>query len=793
MVTRLIAAFLDGNKVAVNSRLPLVEKPNVVRSTQEKASLLHLAASCGWKDVAVRLVNVYKCDANSKDKRGDSPLHYAAGKGHLEVAKYFVDELGCDPMGKNNLQATPLHLACKNGYFSFVQFLLRKGVDPLAEDTDGHTPLYYATGKYDIVKQFEQPMQANMTRDYPCDTSTELILTGDSDAGKTTIAKIVGILLAGSSDAALPVAAQCTTPTAGIVARNIESETGNFVVYDLAGHPGYHSSHAAVLERVMRKSAAVFLCVIDLSKSNDAIRQSIHYWLTFINNVCNTAAGGVKSHVVIIGTHADQVKSPEEIEDKSSLLQNITIQRLKGQIKYQEYIKMDCHSTNARSSASRRLISVLTSCQKSIVSATQPSISYYCHLLYAFIQTKLVNKSNCSISVTSLASVIDHDSPLKKPSVDLKDLLTTLDDKGLILFIQSNWVILKLKTLLNDIIGTLFAPRHFKEHRNLASDNGRVRTSDLQKVLPQCNLKMMVDFLTSLDFCRPLKPLTSMPPPPSDSVPDILFFPDLVQLERPSNLTHEHGALQFGWCLGCMDQHEFFSSRFLHVLFLHSLACECPQASHGLSCSSVGEIQPAYTAWKNGIFWRNYDNITTVIEVLDNNRWVLVTMSSEDTHSIQHTAAKLRSSLIGLVLHRQQKHCPCIDVSEFLISPELVRQYPFDSLPDSNLFHIRQVAESILQQKLVVPSYKDGRGYLRVQLLPLEPYHLLPHSIVCELWDPKMANESVPTPLLQKIRQFREQSKVKSQVYAELREDLKGLSIFADRNPLVSSCIYCCQ
>ena len=777
MATRiLIAAFLDENKGTVDLCLPLVEQPNVVRSTQENASLLHLAASCGWKDVAVRLVNVHRCDANCKDNGGDTPLHYAADKGHLEVAKYFVNDLRCDPMDKNNLHATPLHLACKNGHFNIVQFLLSKGVDPLAEDTDGHTPLYYATGKYNIVKRFQRSV--DVTRDYSIHTSTKLILTGDSDAGKTTIAKIVGILLAGDT---LPVNARCTTPTAGIVARNIESKSGKFVVYDLAGHPGYHSSHAAVLERVMRNSAAVFLCVIDLSKSNDIIRQSLHYWLTFINNcsACSTSAGsGVSSHVLIIGTHADQVKSPEEMEEKSSLLQNITTQRLEGQIKYQGYITMDCHSTNTQSNASHQLISVLTSCRKS------PSISYYCHLLYAFLQTKLMNRTACTHTyLTSSVTVID--SALKDPPVILNDLLTTLDDKGLILFIHSNWVILKIETFLSDIISTLFAPHHFKEHQNLASDNGTVRTSDLDKVFPQYNLEMLVYFLTSLDFCRPVNPLTSMLPPPSYSVPDFLFFPDLVQLERPSNLTR-HGVLQFGWCLGCRSRHDFFSSRFLHVLFLISLGCERPKASQGLSCSSVGEIQHMYTVWKNGIFWRNYDNITTVIEVLDNNRWILVIMSSEGAHSIQHAAAKLRSSLIALVLRLQQKHCPCLDVSEFLISPEFVSQYPFDSLPDSSLFYIRHVAQAILYQKPVVPSYKDGQGFLPVHSLPLEPYHLLPNTIICQLWDPKLADQPVPTPLLQKIRQFKEQSKMKSQGYEELREDLNELSIFAGRNPLVS-------
>ena len=73
------------------------------------------------------------------------------------------------------------------------------------------------------------------------------------------------------------------------------------------------------------------------------------------------------------------------------------------------------------------------------------------------------------------------------PSV-LTELLTTLSDKGLILFLkhlQSSWIVVKTEILLNEINGTLFAPRHFKEHRDLASNTGIIPTSNLLKVFPQ--------------------------------------------------------------------------------------------------------------------------------------------------------------------------------------------------------------------------------------------------------------------------------------------------------------------
>ena len=50
-----------------------------------------------------------------------------------------------------------------------------------------------------------------------------------------------------------------------------------------------------------------------------------------------------------------------------------------------------------------------------------------------------------------------------------------------------------------------------------------------------------------------------------------------------------------------------------------------------------------------------------------------------------------------------------------------------------------------------------------------------------------MADQPVPGPLLQEVRQLCRQTKIKPQVYKELREHLDKLSLFAGRNPLVSS------
>ena len=812
-----ISAFKRGNKLMAEQLLPRIPLPAVRTITTtfgvifscSMVTLLHLAAYWGWGDVVTALVSVYYCAANSKDSKGQIPMHYAAFNGHVEVVKYFITELQCDPMEKDNDRWTPLHFACRNGHINIAQYLIReKHCNPSCETTDGWTPLhlacnnnhahivhyllstgrvnpltknnsgdtalYFASYNYDLIKLFE-PFEECRTA-FPVHTFTKLILTGDSGAGKTTTAKhLVHLASTASSDVPVDCVANVERYTAGIVPHHIQSEQlGNFVVYDFAGQQEYYSSHAAVLEQVMRRSAAMFVCLIDLHKSNESICQSVHYWLSFIDNACSTAEG--RSHVLIVGSHADQVTS--SVEEKSSLLQTIIATR---RVKRQEYvgcIAMDCRRPNT--DASRRLITILANSQKAIT-ASQPVIHYYSHVVYAFLRTKLT-VVGCTLHDLVSAIVKENDSSLPSDQSVLTEILTTLSDKGLILFIHhphSSWVVVKTEALLNEINGTLFAPRQFKEHRDiLASNTGIVSTSSLLSVFPHHNTDMLVGFLQSLDFCRRVEPSvlenTNLQTTPSHSTADLLFFPGLVQSERPDSLV-QHRAIEFGWCLRCVDSHEFFSSRFLHVLLL-SVAYKFPLASQGL--------HRVCRVWRNGIFWRNYDDITTVIELLDNNRCVLVAMSCNDSTPIEH--AELRSSLIGLVRHFQQQYCPRLNVREFLISPDLIQRYPLDNLPDSDLFDIHHVAQCVLLRKSVVPSYQDGRSFFRVQSLPFEPYHQLSSSSVSQLLNPVIADQPVPAPLLHEVRKLCHHSKVDSLVYKELREHLDKLSLFAGSNPLVS-------
>ena len=140
---------------------------------------LHFACSNGQLQIAQYFIREKQCNPSCENNNGYTPLHYACINGHFNIAQYLIREEHCNPSCENNKNGnTPLHDACDNNHAHIVQYLLSTGrVNPLAKNKAGRTALYYASGKYDIIKLF-QPFKD----DLPSDLSTA---AGSSSKSRT--------------------------------------------------------------------------------------------------------------------------------------------------------------------------------------------------------------------------------------------------------------------------------------------------------------------------------------------------------------------------------------------------------------------------------------------------------------------------------------------------------------------------------------------------------------------------------------------------------------------------------
>ena len=788
---------------------------------------LHHASKGGHMNIVEYLITELHCDPTVCNNVGSLPLHVACCYGHLDLAKYFIVEQKCDPTSLNDLEMTALHYACERGHKQIVQciianrnydnlfdsvtrssFYLTKGVNFESGQTSSISQLFSAS-EFSVKELFYT--HTEVMKEFPIHSYNKVILTGNSAAGKTTLTAVIAERAAAYfSWLKYGNVPPVELNTAGIFPSHVKScELGNLVLYDLAGHAEYQSSHYAVMETVMKQSPAIFINVVDLSKPDTEITKQLAYWLDFIDNATSGKSTKLKSCLIIIGSHADLLN--DELLEKRSKLVNQLVKKCVNQ-EFLGFVSMDCRKIDCRDT--RKFTKLLSKSQQAI-SAKEPPMSFTCHFLYAVLQWRWKYAGTIAWKLQDFSTFLnEHHSSCIIPSEIplLNDLLLSLSSTGVIMYLQNHkelaerWIVVDTKALLNKIIAKLSISSE------IASDAGIVLSSSLQQLFPDYDLEMLVGLLEALELCHHVNlsststNLTTRETHTSGDTEGYLFFPSLLSatstLESKSETTRtttnaaettSEGEFSFGWCLSLMkneDYHDqFFTSRFLHVLLLR-LAYTFPLAS-------AQHVRPAKrcSVWENGISWDNAEGITTIVKLIEHNQCVVVVMSHRaETRQLKYL--KHRSSVIKLVLDLQQELGPHLHTCEYLVDQPLLKRWPWltDDLSNGNLLPIVNVCSSMLLHKPYILTDTGKCAKLStVQILKFEPYYRLRPSSVCELMDSMIncntdADKPISPVLLYEMRTcFKQSLQLKTHNYLSMRECLDKMSLFAGRNPIVST------
>ncbi|XP_038061254.1 ankyrin repeat domain-containing protein 17-like isoform X2 [Patiria miniata] len=126
---------------------------SINETTEEGESLLSLACSGGYFELAQVLL---KMNANVEDRgsKGDcTPLMEAASAGHVDIVKLLID-YGADVNAQSSAGNTPLMYACSGGHEEAVKVLLDHEANIEDHNENGHTPLMEAasSGHVGIAK-----------------------------------------------------------------------------------------------------------------------------------------------------------------------------------------------------------------------------------------------------------------------------------------------------------------------------------------------------------------------------------------------------------------------------------------------------------------------------------------------------------------------------------------------------------------------------------------------------------------------------------------------------------------
>ena len=766
------------------------------------------------------------------------PLHRAAFNGHLEVVQFFIEEMKCDPTAMNNLGETMLHLASQSGHVDIVKYLVdTHHCDPLCQDFNKSTPLHHAaanphldvikffiedvkcldtlvfsefaallqsivlSGHIDILRYYIQEdnitlnnaiasmfflsyITAQQRRDLPQNSvvnpqalspSITVFVLGNSGSGKSTLVK--SLSQEGSFWGWLVQVKGVLPHTAGIVPTTLHSRTfGEVNIYDFAGHEHYYASHEMILDQV---AETIVLLTVDVSLSLHEVKKQLQYWLFILSS---SSGNKVKSmHVIIIGSHTDQLTHPQKLE----ILQYLKSIRINHTlINYEAFVCCDC-----RYPTSNALIQLHRQLAKLNISVGMDSHStWLCVSIINYLNDKLKKTTeHVTISLHSLSDRMKHWRFPAPKLADPKLLYETFSilsaNFGHFFFLpcdsdfEESILILDEKVLLSQVHGCL---DQIKNH--ITSDVGIIEEKKLREVVSThlkevMNPKLAISYLVTTQFCTKITEDQLIVSTSPDFIEKKVyyFFPNLVLASKPAELwlkgEHEY-MYMYSWCLKCADG-QFFTPRYLHTLFIQ------------LVKFGREKKYTKHTIWKNGILLVHGNGVRFIVE--GTNMTTQLKLVIQCVKGFEFQLVQQRSSLISLINILRKKVCPQISTYEFLLhtqSTEITFELP-----------MVDIAKYILGSQPFLVSHEHGiPQHIKLSdLLFFESFHQIPEPLVKTIFANKDSEDSVPDRMLNEVceavyenptllKSLRDKTKKSRLTFSCLYSELHKYTIFPDGN-----------
>ena len=740
--TALHIAALNGHSEVVDLLITDFRCSPYVKG-QCGSTSLHAACDGGHLDVVRKLVSEHGCDIVARNSDGFTPLHIAASSGKEEVVRELVVQYKCQVDCVTPNGNTPLHMAARNGHSTLVRLLICElNASTTLKDKAGRTALFYAIDSHNLE------VVSELVR-HNCDPSnldakykklsklsgvklskgsfSKVFVLGDPQAGKSTIIEA----LRGETWFTWDVK-EVPPHTAGIIpVAHRSSLYGRVVFYDFAGDREYYSSHAAVLEKLMGGSSNIFLLVFDLSKFDSKLEEEhILYWLTFLSYSIKQAV--VKPKVVLVGSHADvlmsQCKDPDQmINEIFTLLSDTFYSRFpQTSLEMIGYAALDCCKT--KSKGLQQIQNHLKHIQLSSLSGMK-ELSVGASILMGILE-KDGQVFNPACQLSSLVRHIKSNKIyLPSEPEQLHSYLKELDAYGVVLILEGSpaleeeWVVVDINAILGTVHKRLFSCENFKPKASSLSNLGIIPDARLQSLIPELSLSVIKSCMKVLQYCQEIDDpqiitniLDMSPSPEIISGNSFLFFPALLQVERGGlKWVRSHNSLCcLGWYIECSKSrpYDFFPPRFLHVLLLRlafTFALPKTSAESVESISDVDVYSRRCTLWKNGIHWIGKSGVETVMEVVKQNRGVVVMVRGSSDMEVE--CVDILGSVVRKVVEGKCEFCHALVASAFMVDPSNLKQVWIPNADELQLFECSHV-QDVLKTGSNGAVSENGRGFL---------------------------------------------------------------------------------
>ena len=670
-----------------------------------KDTPLHEAARYGILDVALDLINEFGCDTDARDWRGWTFLHTACYWGRANIVKSSGTCIS--PLVLDNDGNTPLHLASRWGKRECVEALLLLNAPIMLRNVSGKTSRDVATGEIKsllntYIKENESKiyntLQEHAKKKYStAEPITRLFVIGNPGAGKSSFVETMkreGFLESfwKVSESSVPL------HTAGIVPTiHVSKHYGRVLFYDFAGDPEYYSSHAAILENIAssRKGDNIFIIVVDLREDVPTIRNSLHYWFSFVQHrkFCGN------SNIIIIGSHSDLV-AKEKIQEGEKMFQYFFENNSKL-VPENEYFKLDCRKPKSKE---------LKMIQDNIISLTQKSPRYSLSS-NATILLGLLDKDFGNVTACSVQTLLDHIEItgilLPKNITSLLPVLQELHEIGVLFITRDDkcdnlQVVLNISKLTNEVHKLLFSneaklelTKDIENADTISSFNiGVLPKAFLDQILPQY---ITNECLVQLQYCQEIshKDVSAFPSLPQSGSSDqsFLFFPALCSANKSDIAWTTPPGLSYGigWLARCADAScDHFPSRFLHVLLLRLVfrfTLQVPTQPQTPSASSPdhSHLTRRCEMWNSGVHWDMEEGVECMVELVDDKKGIAVVTKSEEDQV--ENCISVFNRIVSCVMEAKAEFCYSIRPQFFLLDPTTSADY----FHKDNLFALCEV------------------------------------------------------------------------------------------------------
>ena len=747
-------------------------------------------------------------------------LVYRSNSFSLETLEYLLKNQKMDPNQTTSLGKSPLQLVAENSSF-YVRDKKQSAVRLLL--AYGAKPPYETWNQYLKVDGPQKPAEAY----------SKLFLMGDPGGGKSTLAKSLETEAEGFDRFLnrLRKVANVDAKTAGIVTKDIISKSlGRVTVYDLAGHSEFYASHDTALRSALAGSpSSIIVLVADMRGGGKLFEAAILKWCSFAENLYEESTDNLP-FLIIVGSH----------EDSSSKANSIACQQVIARLqksdsfisfRFKSFVSLDCRYSVSRHMEELRAI--LTDCSQLLKQEELLSFREHCFLISVLDMYRDVPAVTVKeVIAKSLETAKSSSSPqyfLPTDATTMDDICSQMNKRGNILYLsnsecpENSWIVLKKDILLQRVTGSVFAPKDFKEHASIATGTGIVSISKLTAYFPDIDTDLIVSFMCHLQFCLVvidpdiLKQLTVSGD--HSECERFLFFPSLVTIKAPVGVWGPgvEFTYQSTWILQCHNPDQFFPSRFLHLV-IHRLSFSFAMASN--TTSNQVSIQTKCTVWKDGIFWISLTGVNVIAQFTNGNRLTVLIGTRVDC---ELRGVRLRSKIISTVLKARKDCCPKLPVDEFFAKVDCSSDPLTDERNIEELVEITDISKSVV--KCEDYCYCNNKSSVVVKLstlLHFEPFMDLGEDIINELFtkgestvtDEALAHisdraysntdmfikildvsllsleskvSSAPTGAASKLSCALQLWKNKEGSYSSLCKRLIEYSVFAGRNPLVSS------